>query len=497
MGEQKIMSDSNNKQRGGLISNAFGMAKKLGETGLDMINHVAPGSVSKLVQNPKDEKVIQGFAKEKMAFEPKKYENPQQMMREHLPSVTGKLLGKHYKKINNVAAFISPDLNDKLSDYLFDKLNDFVSEWSSVETLLKEVGAKNLAELAKDPARSKRISTAIANQNKIIAAIQGTLTGAVGGIGAIIDVPTSLALALRSIYQTGRAHGFELNIQDQAVVEYIFKQIDLGSVAEKQALMAAIRAFTGVMETHNVTQLQQLLGSGNDIELLKKWIANDDGSFKLNWMNNLPQFGLLSRLTPLATMGISAVYSWKLVEDVTDQAELVFSGAQNYLLQHSNAQISVLDAYEKSVELLSQASPLLLNDISEQSHHQNQHAELSAIDESVQTSTENDSIKQVAVKVKTTATEQQPQIEQEVQQGIQSLADTHVQEKAAVKPTQTKPRRTAPKKTVATAAQPEVKNPATAKTVTKKRAPAKPKAATTKTEKLNNEAIDKSGNNAE
>lgn len=491
------MSDSKNKQRGGLISNAFGMAKKFGETGLDMINHVAPGSVSKLVQNPKDEKVIQGFAKEKTAFEPKKYENPQQMMREHLPNVTGKLLGKHYKKINNVAAFISPDLNDKLSDYLFDKLNDFVSEWSSVEALLKEVGAKNLAELANDPARSKRISTAIANQNKIIAAIQGTLTGAVGGIGAIIDVPTSLALALRSIYQTGRAHGFELNIQDQAVVEYIFKQIDLGSIAEKQALMAAIRTFTGVMETHNVTQLQQLLGSGNDIELLKKWIANDDGSFKLNWMNNLPQMGLLSRLTPLATMGISAVYSWKLVEDATGQAELVFSGAQNYLLQHSNVQISVLDAYEKSVELLSQASPLLLNDISEQDHHQNQHAELSAIDESVQTLTENDSIKQVAVKVKTTATEQKPQIEQEVQQGIQSLADMHVQEKAEVKPTQTKPRRTAPKKTAATAVQPEVKNQATAKTVTKKRASAKPKAVTAKTEKLNNEAIDKSGNNAE
>ena len=497
MGEQKIMSDTNNKQRGGLISNALGMAKKLGETGFEMINHVAPGSVSKLVQNPQDEKVIQGFAKEKTAFESKKYENPQQMMREHLPNVTGKLLGRHYKKINNVAAFISPDLNDKLSDYLFDKLNDFVSEWSSAEALLKEVGAKNLAELAKDPARSKRISTAIANQNKIIAAIQGTLTGAVGGIGAIIDVPTSLALALRSIYQTGRAHGFELNIQDQAVVEYIFKQIDLGSVAEKQALMAAIRTLTGVMETHNVTQLQQLLGSSNDTELLKKWIANDDGSFKLNWMNNLPHLGLLSRLTPLATMGISAVYSWKLVEDATDQAEVVFSGAQNYLLQHSNAQISALEAYEKSVELLSQASPLLLNETLEQGHHQKPHAELSSMGESVQTATENDSIKQVEVKVKAPATEQKLEIEQEVQQGIQSLADTHVQEKADVKPIPAKPRRTATKKTPPTATQPEAKNQVTAKTVTKKRTPAKPKAATAKTEKPNDEAIDKSGNNTD
>ena len=93
-----MMSDSKNKQRGGLISNAFGVAKKLSETGLGMINHVAPGTVSKLVQDPQTGHVIQGSAKEKTAFEPKKYDNPQQMMREHLPNVTGKLLGKHYKR---------------------------------------------------------------------------------------------------------------------------------------------------------------------------------------------------------------------------------------------------------------------------------------------------------------------------------------------------------------------------------------------------------------
>lgn len=95
------------------------------------------------------------------------------------------------------------------------------------------------------------------------------MTGAVGGVGAIIDVPTSLALALRSVYHTGRAYGFELQAKDHTVVEYIFKQIDLGTVAEKQALIAAIRTFAGVLQTHNVNQLQQLLGSANDAELLK------------------------------------------------------------------------------------------------------------------------------------------------------------------------------------------------------------------------------------
>lgn len=112
------MANSNKKQSGGFISNAFGVAKKLSETGLSVINHVAPGTVSKLSHSPKDESVVQGTAQEKSAFERKQYENPQQMLREHLPNVTGQLLGKHYKKINNVASFISPDLNDKLSDFI-------------------------------------------------------------------------------------------------------------------------------------------------------------------------------------------------------------------------------------------------------------------------------------------------------------------------------------------------------------------------------------------
>ena len=476
------MANSNKKQSGGFISNAFGVAKKLSETGLSVINHVAPGTVSKLSHSPKDESVVQGTAQEKSAFEGKQYENPQQMLREHLPNVTGQLLGKHYKKINNVASFISPDLNDKLSDFIFDKLNEFVSELTSVEAVLKEVGAKSLAELAKDTERSQRISIALANQNKIIAAIQGAVTGAFGGVGAILDVPSSLALALRSVYHTGRAHGFELNAKDHAVVEYIFKQIDLGTVAEKHALMAAIRTFAGVLQTHNVSQLQQLLGSSNDIELLKKWVANEDGTFKLPWMNNLPHFSLLTRLTPLATMGISAVYSWKLVDDATDKAQIVFSGARQYLLQHSDEKIDVLEAYEKFSQLISDAHPLLLDDSKAQT-----------LTEKAEPQVENEAITHVEVKEKTSETVEEPNAEEKVGQGIQKLAETHIEDKHATqlenKATPVKPQRTGQKKAVTVNASTEkakevAKTSAPAKTVTKKRTPIKAKATAENVVKL-------------
>ena len=422
------MANSNNKSANGLIFNAFGVAKKLSKTGLSVINHVVPGTVSRLSHPGYDPQAIQGSAREKADFEKKFYASPQQMMREHLPQMSSQLLGRHYKKINQVASFISPDLNDKLADYFFDKLNDLVSGLSSVEAILQEVGAKNLAELAKDPARAQRISLALANQNKIIASFFGVLTGATGVIGAAIDVPTSLALALRSVYQTGRAYGFELNAEDHAVVEYIFKQIDMGSVAEKQALLAAVRAFSSVLQEHDLNQLQNLLGSGNDTELLTRWIANEDGSFKWSWLNYLPQLHLLSKLSPVAAMGISAAYSRKLVDDATDKAQLVFCAARQFLIQHPEQKIATLSAYEQSVALLAQATPKLLADESVVTLTP---SELK-LDQNIEVS-DNQSISKVIIKKKTDAVKiDETGKDQQVQQGLQELAERMVEQHEAV-----------------------------------------------------------------
>ena len=54
-------------------------------------------------------------------FEKKQYDNPQQMIREHLPQVSSQLLGRHYKKINNVASFIDASfitLENNPSDFI-------------------------------------------------------------------------------------------------------------------------------------------------------------------------------------------------------------------------------------------------------------------------------------------------------------------------------------------------------------------------------------------
>ena len=44
------MTDSNNKHSHGFFSNAFGVAKKISATGMDVLNQIAPDSVTKIIQ---------------------------------------------------------------------------------------------------------------------------------------------------------------------------------------------------------------------------------------------------------------------------------------------------------------------------------------------------------------------------------------------------------------------------------------------------------------
>ncbi|MBA4069014.1 MAG: EcsC family protein [Acinetobacter sp.] len=359
------MVNANNKQSNGLISNAFGVAKKFSSTGLDLLNHVAPDSVTKALKPSSSDQVIDGSAKTKSAFSAKKYDNPQQMLREHLPNVSRQLLGRRFNTVNNVAHFVSPDLTEKVSNYFYDRLNQFSNQTSSVDAILNEAGAKDLEELTQDVDRSKRISQALGEQNKWIATVQGAVSGASGMLGTAIDIPASLLMALRTIYQVGRSYGFDLSKEDdQEIVQHIFRQIDLSLIAEKQTLLLGLKALSNTLKTHDISQLQAMLGSDNDVSAIKQWLSRHEGEAKWEWMNHLPKISILERLTkltPLASAGIGAVYSHRFVEDVNQKAQEAFSHARQYLVQHQDSQLSPYAAYEKAVSLLQQATPKLLN----------------------------------------------------------------------------------------------------------------------------------------
>jgi len=421
------MADSNNKQRSGFFSNAFGVAKKLSHTGLNLLNQVAPDAVSTLTNSPTGDATTP-----KTKSKSKTYERPQHVLREHLPTVSRQLLGRHYAKANRMASFVSPQLSDKAADYLFGQLNQFSSNMCSVDAVLDEAGVRDLEMLTQDVDRSKRISQALSEQNKIIAIVQGALTGATGLVGSTVDVPASLVMSLRMIYQVGRSYGFDLNKEsDQDIVQFIFKQIDLGLIAEKQTLLMAIKAISSTLQTHDVSQLQQLLGSSNDAEALKKWLTNADGQLK--WGQSLANLSLLNKLaklSPIASASVSAAYSWRLVDDAHQKAQLIFSQARQYIIQQKDNSLSALTAYERSLELLVKASPRLL-------------AQRSATDaetESLNMGTEialdgHQNIAKVKVQKKSDKGTQTP-TDDLVQQGLEQLADQMVEPHDAVAPQQ-------------------------------------------------------------
>ncbi len=101
---------------------------------------------------------------------------------------------------------------------------------------------------------SKRISQALCEQNKIIAILQGALTGATGFVGSTVDVPASLVMYVTYDLPVGRSYGFDLSKEsDQDIVQFIFKQIDLGLIAEKQTLSMARKAISSTLQTHDVS----------------------------------------------------------------------------------------------------------------------------------------------------------------------------------------------------------------------------------------------------
>ena len=358
------MKDSDNKRSRGFLTNAFGVAKKLSEVGIEVIQQATANDISKQNLALDKSNIIEGSARTKSMFDANVYENPQQLLRTHVPQISRQLFGKHYGTVDRVANFVAPQFSDKVSDYLFDQLNTFTNNISSVDAVLDEAGVQHLEELTRDISRSERISRALAEQNKWIASVQGAVTGATGVIGSAVDIPVSIVMSLRTIYQVGRSYGFELNKEtEQEIVQYIFKQIDLGLIAEKQAILMAIKALSNTLETHDVHQLQKLVGSSNDIEALKRWLTNEEGGAKWQWLNSIPKFSMLTKLLPIASASVGAMYSWKLVEEVNEKAQIVFAQARAYLLAQKDSALSPMEAYEKSLALVDQMKPKLIEQI--------------------------------------------------------------------------------------------------------------------------------------
>lgn len=329
------MTQTNEKTSKGLLSGAFGVAKKLTQ-------------------------VTQNLTGKAAVTEAKSQHHAD------LAQLSQQMLGGRYAIAQKFAQRVAPQWSDKVSDYVFDQINHLSSNLSSVDAVLDEAGARDLEELTQDVNRSKRISQAFAEQNKWIASVQGALTGATGLVGATVDVPVSIIMSLRMIYQVGRAYGFELDEDaEQDIVQFIFKQINLGLIAEKQTLILGLKTLSSILKESDPQQLQQFMSQHQDLSNLKTWLMTETGELKLPWLQHVSKWSIFNKITPVASASVSALYSWRLLEDVNHQAQEIFSLARQYLQQHQDVQVSAIVAYQKALDLIAQSVPKLLDHLPE------------------------------------------------------------------------------------------------------------------------------------
>lgn len=288
-------------------------------------------TVSRMTQDVHEDKVIDMKKNTAVYSSSQRAEKhtPHSLFRQQLPGLTRQLLGKRFNSISKFANFVAPQGSfDMASDQILELLADFASNLAESRKVLDEAGVATLAELQHDVARSGRLSRALGEQNRILGVVQGALSGAFGVVGAAVDLPASMIIALRTIYLTGRAYGFELDHpEDRTIVFEALSRVDLSLIAEKQAILLGLRSFGSLLDSGDLQHLQTLLGSTNNIEPLKNLLSDDNGQLKWKLSS-----GVIRKIAPVMGGIAGAIYNARLIQDVASHAQEVFATARQDVL---------------------------------------------------------------------------------------------------------------------------------------------------------------------
>lgn len=395
----------------------------------------------------KSGQVIEGKAQQRDQFD-LDYEDIHQLFRNQFPTITKQVLGNRYNAVNKYSKFVLPNGLDSAADEVLELLAKASMALASTERVLAETGAKSIQELQQNVDRSARASSALKEVNKIFAALQGGVSGVAGMVGAVADLPLSVLLALKTIYETGHAYGFELdNEEDQQAVYQVLVKSDLGLIAEKQVLLLGIRNFKDVLNTGNYSQLQSFLDSNFSFEGFKNALSDADGQYKWSMLNGLGKVKWLRYTTPLLGGLVGAFYGVKMIEEVAEKADEIFAHARRYLIDNPEQHIAVLEAYQRGYTHQQQVYALAKNDVSALLVHSANDQQLAESHQKTaqQHLDDNPDIVKVKVEKQVHAEKQSaPMTEAEIHNAVEDLAKKEVATKTVVKKSTT---RLAPAKT--------------------------------------------------
>lgn len=257
-----------------------------------------------------------------VAREPNDRLDPFAGFRQQLPRLGKQVFGSRFGTAHSIAQRVLPaPVLQQAADHLFLRVASIAEHLGTSDEVLNEAGVLSYADLADLPlAQADQVADVMINRNRVLAAVQGGLSGTLGLWGAVIDLPLVLILSLRTIYQTAAAYGVDLNSPaGRDRVFDVLASVSLEAMAEKQAVLLAIASVRQLVEANDLHGLQRMVGSGNKPDLFQK-LANDLSST----VNVQLSPALLAKIAPLAQGAASGLYNARILNSVAHAAQQAF-----------------------------------------------------------------------------------------------------------------------------------------------------------------------------
>ena len=249
-------------------------------------------------------------------------QDPIQSLRAHVPQLSRQLLVGRFASVSRLAHQLLPqELMERVTDHLLEQTVQFAELLSGNDALYDESGVLSLHDLRQlDLERADELANLVASRNRLLGATEGAVTGLAGFLGAIADLPLSVIIVLRTIYQTAECYGYDLaDLDGRQKIYQLLANTDWSVLVEKQTVLLSLVSVQQLLKQGGVAGLQQRVGSAADLEVFEKLVQELAGSLNIR----LPD-QLTSRVVPLAGSVVGAFYNTRLINSVAALAQATF-----------------------------------------------------------------------------------------------------------------------------------------------------------------------------
>lgn len=245
-----------------------------------------------------------------------------QRLREQLPHLSRQLLVGRVASVSRLAGQLMPhELMDRITDQVLEQAVQFAELLSGNDALYDEIGVLSLSELRQlDLVRADELADLVASRNRLLGAAEGAATGLAGFMGAIADLPLSVIIVLRTIYQTAECYGYDLaDIDGRQKIYQVLADTDWGVLVEKQTILLSLVSVQQLLKQGGIAGLQKMVGSAGDLEVFEKLLHEIAGSLNIQLPENLT-----GRALPVAGSVVGAFYNTRLINSVAALAQATF-----------------------------------------------------------------------------------------------------------------------------------------------------------------------------